>query len=480
MARRSGDKAMADNPFIREAINKWYDPSTLTLLEGTPINCLLVTFSAGAESGVEKQQQLLVREYARAARNSGIAILGIVYPGADPGEVASASDEAQLDGLVLDKEFPAGDDFARKLEAAFRLKKSASAVISIARDAAAVRMARAPLLAVEGVRPSARNLADMGIRAGPSAQPWIDSNIWLVRSFRLELGWRPIWIDQEPRTTAQGDYARCVADAAVAGGRWIVALDDDLRVRLLRRDAEALDTWRSVGSYLKFAENHAEWRALEPYGNLAIILDTAGEDPDYSDEILNLVARRQVPYRLIERSRLSPESLEGLQAVLAVDLASPSGTERQTLLDFAERGGLVVSGPSWGNAPDRNDYAEIPAGRGRIVVYKEQPPDPEMVARDMLDLLEPEVMGLTAFNVPSVLTYVSVEGSGRRALVQLLNYATSPFDSRITLRLNGNFKTARMHTPESAPFDLEVRAMPNGRTEISVPRLAVWGAVLLE
>ncbi len=480
VARRASDKALAANQALRQVIAQWYDPATLTLLDGTPINCLLVTFSAAVEPGIEKQQHLLVKEYALAARKRGKALLGIVYSGADPAALASASDEAQLAGVVLDSGFPGGEGFARQLEAAFRSRNSSSAVICIARDPAAVRTAKVPLLAVEGVRPNARDLADMGIRAGPSAQPWIDSNIWMVRSFRLDPGWRPIWVNQAPDSASQGDYARCVADAAVAGGRWIVALDDDLRVRLLRKDADALATWRNVGIYLKFAEDHAEWRTLEPYGNVALILDTASENTDYSNEYLNLVARRQVPYRLIERSRLSPKSLAGFQAALAVDLAAVSDAERKVLLDFAEGGGLVVTGPSWGDAPENNDYVELPAGKGRVVVYKEKPPDPEMVAKDLLDLLEPEVMGLTAFNVPSVLTYVSTDGPGRRALVQLLNYATTPFDSKITLRLNGNFKSARMYTPDSVPVDLGVREMPGGRTEISVPRLSVWGAVLLE
>ena len=480
VVRRAGDKALAENAAARQAIAQWYDPATLDLLDGTPINCLLVTFSAGAEPGVEKQQRLLVKEYALAARKRGIALLGIVHSGTDPAALASASDEAQLAGLVLDSGSPDGAGFARQLETAFRSRNSASVVIPIARDPATLRTAKAPLLAVEGVRPDARNLADMGIRAGPSAQPWIDSNIWLVRSFRLDPGWRPIWINQGPNSGAQGDYARCVADAAVAGGRWLVALDDDLRVRLLRKDADALATWRNVGVYLKFAEDHAEWRTLEPYGNVAFILDTAGENTDYSNEYLNLVARRQVPYRLIERSRLSPTSLGGFQAALAVDLAVLSDAERKILSDFAEGGGLVVAGPAWGDAPENNDYVEIPVGKGRVVVYKEKPPDPEMVARDLLDLLEPEVMGLTAFNVPSVLTYVSVDGSGRRALIQLLNYATTPFDSKITLRLNGTFKSAHLYTPESAPVDLGVRVMSGGRTEITVPKLAIWGAVLLE
>ncbi len=480
VVRRAGDKTLADNVAARKAIARWYDPATLNLLDGTPINCLLLTFSTGAASEVEKQQQILVKEYARVARKRGTAVLGIVYQGADPGTVASAADEAQLDGLVLDGGFPDKAGFARELEAALRSRNSASVVVPIAQDPSTVRTARLPLLAVEGVRPDARDPADMGIRAGPSAQPWIDSNIWLMRSFRLDPGWRPVWINQAPNAGSQGDYARCVADAAVAGGRWIVALDDDLRVRLLQNDADALTVWRSVGAYLKFAEDHAEWRTLEPYGNLAIVLDTASGNPDYSNEYLNLVARRQVPYRLIERSRLSPASLSGFQAALVVDLDALSDAERKALRDFAENGGLVVAGPSWGDAPESNDYAEIPSGKGRVVVYKDKPPDPEMVARDLLDLLEPEVMGLTAFNVPSVLTYVSIDGSGKRALIQLLNYATTAFDSKITLRLNGTFKTARMYTPESAPVDLGVRGMPGGRTEISIPRLAVWGAVLLD
>ena len=351
LARRARDKAMAENASVREAIAQWYNPATLTLLEGTPINCLLVTFSTGAGSGVERQQRQLVKEYARLARSRGIAVLGIVYPGADPQAVASASIEARLDGLVLEGEFPVGTGFVEKMETALRSGNNAAVVIPIAREAAAVRTRKAPLLAVEGVRPNARNLADMGIRAGPSAEPWIDSNIWLVRSFRLETDWRPIWINQKPDSSSQGDYARCVADSAAAGGRWIVALDDELRVGLLRKDAAALASWRSVGTYLKFAEDHAAWRSFEPYGNLAIILDTAGENPDFSNEYLNLVARRQVPYRLIERSRLSPASLASFRAALTVDLASVSEAERKTLRDFAQDGGLVVAGPSWGDAP---------------------------------------------------------------------------------------------------------------------------------
>jgi hypothetical protein len=355
---------------------------------------------------------------------------------------------------------------------------SPALVIPIAREAASERMSTRPIVAVQGVRPGSRNLADMGIRSGPSAHPWIDSNMWLVRSFRFGAASRPVWISQEPKAAAPGDYIRCAAEAAVAGGRWIVALEDKVRAMLFRGDADALASWRTIASYLQFAEEHAGWRDLSPYGNLGIILDTAGASPEISNEYLNLVARRQVPYRLVLRSQLSAASLAGLRAVLAADLAPPADPERKILRAFAEKGGLVVTGPSWGDPPKDKPYAEVSLGKGRVAVYRDDPPDPESVARDLQELLSPEEMGVSAFNVPSVLTYASTGDSGARMLVQLLNYSRFPAEA-ITLRVNGTFKRARWVVPEAPPSDLAVRRV-GSRTEVSIRELPVWGGVLFE
>ena len=479
LSRRGKDKAFAEHPGTVEAIGQWYAPSTLTLLEGTPLNCLLVSFSGGPPGEVETRQHELIAEYARLAHARGIAVLGIVYPGAESMSVAAAGAEAKLDGLVLETGFPDAANFTGKLEVALRANGSSAIVLPISSVTAAGRTDKAPLRLLEGVRPSARNLADMGIRATASAEPWIDSNIWLVRSYRSHNAWRPVWISQQPNPGAPSDYIRCVADAAVGGGRWMVALDDGLRAKLFRREADALATWREIGAYLKFAEDHAEWRSFAPYGNLALIVDSASNTPEISNEYLNLVARRQVPYRLVLRSQLSPAALESFQAVLAMDVDPPSTTERKLLCDFAQRGGLVVVGPSWGDAPKGDSLAETPLGKGRIVVYKDDPPDAGSVARDLLELLAPEIMGLSVFNLPSALAYASVEPSGKRVLVQLLNYATVP-SKRITIRFNGTFNTARLYTPESAPVDLKVRKTANGRTEFVIASLSAWGAVLLE
>ena len=478
VARRTKDASLPADPAVRDVISHWYDPATLELLKDTPVNCLLVTWSAGGDAGTERQQQDLVKAYTRLAHERGIAVLGLVYPGADPAKFAGPAVEAGLDGLVLDGEFPGGAAFVGQVEKALGAANSKVLVLPIAPEAAGERTSKRPVVVVQGVRPSARNLADMGIRSGPSAEPWIDSNIWLVRSFRSPSASRQVWISQEPKAATPGDYLRCTAEAAVAGGRWVVALDDKLRAMLFKKDAEALATWRSIATYLKFAEDRRLWRGFQPYGNLAIILDTRGAFPDISNEYLNLVARRQVPYRLILRSELSAASIEGLQAVLAADLAPPTEAERKMLRTFAENGGLVVAGPSWGDPPKDKPYAEFTLGKGRVAVYKDEPPDPESVARDMQELLSPEEMGVSAFNVPSVLTYASTADSGKRMLVQLLNYSRYPAEA-LTIRVNGSFKTARLFVPEAAPIDLPLSKVGN-RTEIAIRELAVWGGLLLE
>ncbi len=471
LARRAGDKALAD-PSTREAIAQWYNPATLKLLEGSPINCLLVTLSAGAAPQIEQQQQKLVKEYAREAKERGFTILGLVYPGADPSNAVAAA--AELDGLVLDGSFPAG--YVEKLGKTLSAAKGSSVLIPIWTNSGPARSSRSPVVALAGVSPSARNLADMGIRGAPSSEPWIESNIWRVRSLRLEPGQRPVWISQRPDRGSEQEYARCVADAAVAGGRWIVALDDGLRARWSRSDAGALATWQRIVTSLRFVEEHPEWRKAPPFGNLAIILDTAVQDTDIADEYLNLVARRQVPYRVIVRSQISAAALAGFRAVLAMDLVPPTAQEQQVLREFAEKGGVVVVGPSWGNPPKEEAYAELSVGKGRVVVYKD--PDPESVARDMKELFSQDELGVVPFNVPTVITYAGAGDGGRCVLVELLNYANSPATA-ITIRVSGIFKSARLFTPESPAADLKLRSS-EGKTDFFIPTLHSWGVLLWE
>jgi hypothetical protein len=436
-------------------------PATLELLEGTPFNCLLVPFAGD------------IKPFAAKARERGIAVIGLVRPGAEAAAVASAVADARLDGLALEGDFPSG--FADSLQKALSASGSAAVVIPIAGRAAAVRKAAWPVLAVEGVAPGVGKIADAAA-ASATAGLWVDSNMWLARSFRLNATPPVVWVAHAPPAGREGVYLKSVADAEAAGGRWIVTLEDGLRAKLLSKDAAAVALWRKLANLAAFFAEHAEWRGFAPFGTVGIIFDPTGPNLDNSEEFLNLVARRQIPYRVIERAQLGAPALEGLRAVLAFDLAPPTEAERKVVRDFAAKGGSVLIGPSWGGAPKQQAYTVEAVEEGEVAVYKEAAPDPQSVARDLNDLLSTPDLGVSVFNAPSVLSYVSA--SGGRMLVQMVNYADAPADS-LTLWLTQKCTAARLYVPGSAPSDLPLKRS-GGRTEIVIPPLAVYGALLVE
>jgi hypothetical protein len=180
---------------------------------------------------------------------------------------------------------------------------------------------------------------------------------------------------------------------------------------------------------------------------------------------------------VIERAELSPEAIAGLAAILATDLAPPTDAERKLLTALAEKGGLVVAGPSWGRPGDR-DYALHAVGTGTVAVYKEETPDPESLARDMLDLLGNNNLPVRLFNAPSVLTQVAQGPGGASLLVHMVNYATEPSEM-MTVRALGDFRRARLFSPEAPPADLKFENA-DGRIEVRIGKVAISAALLLE
>jgi hypothetical protein len=469
LAWRTLTKTLPADASVRDALARWYEPATLDLLNDSPANCLLVTWSAPADAAVLAQQEQLVKAHAEAAHKRGLAVLGLVYASGDASKIVADSAKASLDGIVLEGKFPS--DFP----AALRKAAGSMSVIEVTDDASLERWKQTPIVAVAGIPPSGRNLSEMGIRGAPSSQPWIESNVWLTRSFNLGSP-RTIWISSRLESPTPLDYERAVADAGAAGGHWIVSLDDGLRAKLRAHDVSALETWHRLSAYLKFADIHAAWRALAPYGNVAFVLDPESKQPDGIDEYLKLATRRQVPYQLVSGAQLNSDTLTKFHAIVATELDPPSSAERKLLQDFAENGGLVLAAPSWGGAPTTQPSAETPTGKGSVIVYKD--PDPDAVARDLKEVLSDDDLGVVPFNVPSAITFVSGGTTGQTLLVQVINYFDHPVEA-ITLRVAGKFQSARLETPEAAPMDLPVRN-EEGRAEVTIPKLLVWGAVSMQ
>src|SRR5258708_5627712 len=79
--------------------------------------------------------------------------------------------------------------------------------------------------------------------AGPTGEPWVDSNGWRVRLARAQRTGASVWIDAVPtgpRLSAAA-YVTAFADAAAAGGRWIISLDDKLAAGIAAQESQALE-----------------------------------------------------------------------------------------------------------------------------------------------------------------------------------------------------------------------------------------------
>jgi hypothetical protein len=476
--RRARDGSLPDSPALRETIRQWYDLATLDLLRDTPVNCLLVTWSAGAAPDVERAQQQLVAAYARAARARGIAVLGVVHGPAETSAFLQPAIDAGLDGLVLEGAFP---DAAQVAADARRAPRSApGAFVVVTPSVLAQASTSAEIAAItDALAPGLQELSEEA-EASPSAEPWIDSNLWLVQSAGATRGSGPIWLMQAlPAQAAPHEYLRAIADAAAAGGRWVVALGDDLRHGLRSKQADAAGTWRQVSEFLRFQQDHAEWFRYPPLATAAFVQDSAGADRDTSATNLRLTVRARVPVRVVERARLDAAALAGVRAVHAIDVAEPTALERKVLAGFAEGGGVLLAGPSWHDAPvpAGQDVLVVPSGKGRLAVAREGL-DPSELARSLVDLLGRDALGVRLFRASAVLGHASVSDTGREALVHLVNYASYPAESML-VRVNGDFQNVRLYTPGSAPQALALDRA-GGRVEVRVERLPVYGILRFE
>ncbi|HTT65513.1 MAG TPA: hypothetical protein VMG35_26880, partial [Bryobacteraceae bacterium] len=429
---------------------RWYQPWSLDLLRDTPFNCVIVTWAGdNAGAGLEREQHRIVREYAAQAHQRGIAVMGAVPSAAALSRTAADAMDAGLDGLVLENGgAETGQAAAAKLPVVV-LPKAATA-------------------------PGVRLFSEGGaVQATPTSEPWLDSNLWLVSLLKAR-GAGPAWLGYKLEASSASDYTRAIADAAAAGGHWVVAPDDALLTGLASGAPQAKTQWRQIATAAQFFEKHTDWRRFQPAGPLGILQPAN----DAGDENLNLIARRRIPYRLLDRAALIGPDLAGFSAVLALGCALSDG-EKAALTRFAQKGGLAIVGPDWGGTvPKEKDFEVRPTGEGRIAVYRDEEPDPEALSKDVLYLMGKDHLGIRLFHAVTVLPVVREDPGGRQLLIQLVNYASLPAET-VTLRLAGDYRRARLYGLDGAPVELELEKSDHV-TQLKLATVPVYSAVVLE
>jgi len=419
------------------------DPKSLDLLAGTPINCLWL----------ERPQWSAA--FAAEAAKRGIATLGVIRREGDPIDAARVLAKTGFTGGVAEGSF---DDYSLLIISG-TLAKSKMIYLESGSRSRLRFDGDAPIVTTsQGMWPGIHVEKGGSASAGPTANPWIDTNTGFLRFARASTG-ATVWIAVGPPPGTAYPvqrYLQAIGDAAINGGRWVVSLDADLWKRIFAREEKALTDWARIGAALRHFEDHKEWRAARPAGQVAVVEDYG--EARLSAGLFDMMAAKHVPVVAVpfERNTAVPP---GAQVVV--------NPENKVL---SAAGNTIVDGPPLLNKP--------PPGEDEFVF---DPTDSRVdtIWQKVSAVIGRQNMGARLFNVASMLSNVLEARGQRQLLLHLVNYSDYPA-SGITARVIGNYRHARLYRPGEAPVDLEIEKVEDGTGFAIDQRIITIATVVLE
>jgi hypothetical protein len=422
----------------------WADTRSLDLLNGTPVNCLLL--------------KTYTPELVAAAQARGVAALALLSTG---GDIAGAV-AAKVDGIVLEGEFSADAVAAIK----------GVPVVELGPRSRMPLGSSAPILATnQGVWPGISADDEGAKKTGPTSGVWIDTNTGFLRAVR-SWGNPTVWIANVPppkTAVSTTRYLQVIADAAASGARWVIAFDDDLVPRLAAREEAAMGTWKRIGGLLRYFEEHPEWREMPEGGLLALVQDP-GKGGLLSGGILDMIAVKHTPVRPIPRQHLSPAALKGATMAVNVDADALTAEQKEILRGFTRGGGTLLTGPPGWKDPT--------PGAGKITLEKEELERLNDIWHDVNSMIGRRNLGVRLFNVASMLSNYLAAEDGKTAIIHLVNYSDYPVDN-VAMHFLGEFKHATLISPDGAGKALEIYKTEEG-WGVDVDRVGVCATIKLE
>ena len=435
------------------------DPASLDLLSATPVNCLLL------------ERKNWSSALSAKASERGVTVLGVLHPEGNESQSIRTAKEQGLRGIVFEGTFP--DSVmkdARQLAASLDL-------ISIelpSRRGIRFDGESKTLGTNQGVWPGIQPVDEKdAAHAMPSGGPWIDTNSGFLRYARaMHKG--EFWLSVAPpakQAIPIDRYFGAIADAAMVGARWVVALDDDLSARLFQGDAAAVRDWKRIAKHLQFYEDHREVRALPAYGQLAVVQD-ASNGALLSGGVLDMISVKHTPIRAVPGERLSLAELGKASMAVNVDPASLTQEQKNVLVEFSRNGGTVLNGPAAWKMPAES--------KNQITVDKDDVEKLDAIWKEMNGLINRRNLGVRLFNVSSMLSYLQASGDERRALLHLVNYSGFAVEN-VTAHVLGRYRKARIFTPEGKEKTVETYDVEEGvATGVDIDAVLSVALVVLE
>ncbi len=432
------------------------DPKSLDLLRNTPVNCVLLEAANWVPAFVKK------------AAERHVATLGVVHPGAGLVDQAHRAAHLKLAGVVLEGEY----DLATAEGLRSALAGTDIAVIELA-SRGRIRLDSAdPVIGTwQGLWPGIEIEHGGKVSLGPTSAPWVNTNTGFLRWVRAA-STAEVWLGERPPpgTVFPAErYCLAVADAAMTGARWIIALDDDLQKRLTDGDSAALQAWEKITGYVRYFAAQPEWRDYHPYSEFALV-QGAVSGGLLSSGLLDMLSVQHTAVRAVPTGTMNAKALHEARVVLNVDADSLKAQQKQDLEAFQAAGGTVISPPADWHFPKTAPDQTVPS---RQQMNQMQP-----VWEATYNATARKNFGVRTFNTSGVLFNLLATSDGKSMLVHLLNYQDLPADD-VTVFVLGSWKRARMYRPDAPVQEMPVYSVKDG-TGVDIKKIPVLATLRLD
>lgn len=322
--------------------------------------------------------------------------------------------------------------------------------------------------------------------SSPTRAPWIDSNVALARFERaFQPGQAPLfsfsWDLTDPLEQQQGppaeDYALAVAEAGAMHADIILPVHPNLQKGLAEGDRAAWREWDRVKAYLSF---YSKERNPEPQPMAEVVVVTDHYQDAY--EAMNLLARRNITFRVLHPSDVTAQRLSGSGVV--VMFSATDGPAARALQAFSPSGGTILvvdpHGPGhWERLPavKASDGTSYKIERGETIGSSQVAGDPDAFAGKVRDLLHGYGLLIYIWNAVTTIAFPYHVPQSGGLVLELVNYAQEPFQAQV--RVKGSFPNIRYETPEHGFYPALKPEFDGGFTQFVVSGFKIGARVYL-
>jgi hypothetical protein len=323
--------------------------------------------------------------------------------------------------------------------------------------------------------------------SSPTSQPWLDANLALIRYEEAgQKSQRPLytfsWDLTDPLVKEQGpspaDYKLAITEAGAFHADLILEVHEKLQKGLASGDKAALADWGAVRQAIEFYQRR-EGRTIDAAARVAVMTD----EYEATYEALNLMARHNIPYRVLHSAEVKDRGLDGFDVVIS--FAELGKDLAEAVRSFAEKGGVAVlvnlRGPypweSAATAKTTGHSATYEVGKGRVIELGEAVRDPETFAQDIRRLMVKAQVPVSLWNSLTTLVVAYPGGKPGETVVELVNYAGQ--STQVQVQAKGKYGTARYESPEKGCCETLKASVVNGHTEFVVTDVVIGGRVHL-